>query len=113
MQAEFERHIETRQLRIWRKLNSADVMDAEAAFADDPNEFLEARRARVIDFARRTWRAAASGDSENRRAHDRVVIFVEGTVDEDLIFFLRFHRLYFNILYVVFVRTKMVWSFIG
>src|SRR5438552_1153957 len=84
VEAQFEGHIESRKLRHRVEFGAREVMNTEATFVDDPEDFKNAKFAGVIVFQRAPGLKAASLDREDHCAQERLVDRVERAIEEDV-----------------------------
>jgi hypothetical protein len=83
VRAQFQRHIETREAAAAIKLDARDVVYRLPAFQDQVEYPAEAGRTRVAEIKRATRDIAAPNDRKTHRTEKRLVVWIEGAVDED------------------------------
>ncbi len=83
--AEFERHVEARELIDRIKPDFRDVVNAKLALFDDALNLREPNIARVIRFTCTASYKAKIMDREHNGVKDRGVSVVKRTVDEDVV----------------------------
>jgi hypothetical protein len=82
-QPQLERHIEARQFIDRIELGARNVVDAEFAARDNPNDFVHSNLPAVRDFQGTARREPAIYDGEDRRMEEAPVLEIKGTVDEN------------------------------
>src|SRR5690242_4038745 len=80
-QAEFIRHVETRQTFVIQ-LRARDVVDAEGTAPDDVDDLVDAHLAGIFDFEGAASDEAALFDHEHDSLKQRAVLRIERAVDE-------------------------------
>jgi hypothetical protein len=72
--AEFQWHIESGQARFHIRLGSRDVVNAIAAFGDDPADFVDAHFPTVVIFSSASRREPRSDDREDERFEKMMIV---------------------------------------
>jgi hypothetical protein len=80
---QFERHVESRQIRRGIEVGATEVIDGEPAIRDKVKNPLHPDLPAILDFQSTTGLETAVEDGEDDRLEERLVALIERAVDEN------------------------------
>lgn len=83
--AQFQRHVETRQVRGGIEFSSTYIVNTVLALSDDSEDFVYPGLTGILDFESAPWHEATVIDSEYYCEKERAINLVERAVDENAI----------------------------